>query len=35
MGKLRKGIKEAQKGRPAKALNLFKEVLAVVPGSHS
>ena len=31
MGKLRKGIKEAQKGRPAKALNLFKEVLDLVP----
>jgi len=31
MGKLRKGIEEAQKGQPAKALNLFKEVLAVIP----
>jgi Tfp pilus assembly protein PilF len=29
--KLRKGIEEAQKGQPAKALNLFKEVLAVIP----
>lgn len=31
MDKLRKGIEEAQKGQPAKALNLFKEVLAVIP----
>jgi len=31
MEKLRKGIEEAQKGQPAKALNLFKEVLAVIP----
>jgi tetratricopeptide (TPR) repeat protein len=31
MGKLRKGIEEAQKSQPAKALNLFKEVLAVIP----
>ena len=31
MGKLRKGIQEAQKGQHAKALNLFMEVLAVMP----
>ena len=31
MEKLRKGIEEAQKGQPAKAVNLFKEVLAVIP----
>ncbi|OIP90746.1 MAG: hypothetical protein COS57_08420 [Syntrophobacterales bacterium CG03_land_8_20_14_0_80_58_14] len=31
MEKFRKGIEEAQKDQPAKALNLFKEVLAVIP----
>ena len=31
MGKLRKGIQEGQKGQHAKALNLFMEVLAVIP----
>jgi tetratricopeptide (TPR) repeat protein len=31
MEKLRKGVEEAQKGQLAKALNLFKEVLAVIP----
>ena len=31
MEKLHKGIEEAQKGQLVKALNLFKEVLAVIP----
>ncbi len=31
MRKLHKGIEEARKGQLAKALNLFKEVLAVIP----
>ncbi len=31
MEKLRAGIREAQQGQLAKAVNLFKEVLAVVP----
>jgi Tfp pilus assembly protein PilF len=31
MEKLHKGIEEAQKGQPAKALNLFREVLVVIP----
>jgi len=31
MEKLQKGIEEAQKGQLVKALNLFKEVLAVIP----
>ena len=31
MEKFRKGVEAAQKGQSAKALNLFKEVLAVIP----
>ncbi len=31
MKKLRQGIDEAQKGQPAKSINLFREVLAVIP----
>ncbi len=31
MGKLRKGVEEAQKGQLKKAISLFQDVLAVIP----
>lgn len=31
IGKLHKGVETAQKGQPVKALNLFKDVLSVIP----